>query len=395
MLLGLLESKRMKTDDQKQKSIKAARAFEFYVKYLWPLHRGFVKKRISRRCQKCAASERMLPLTAEGICSACSDMKATSGVQSIDFEKELLKLQTLLHEFQGKGSGAYDALVLYSGGKDSSFMIRKIQNEYPKLRVLALSIDNGFMSPVAQENINYLIPKLKVDHLFIKNRKELYIKLFRYALTHLNAEGGYGTVDFSDGELMLDTARKIAAEKSIPLILCGYSRFQVQNGLGLQTFESPFQKEASSRTETAGLRLSDIFTADEIKDYWWQGQVIAKEKIPRLLFPLFCWNLEEQEIIKQVQVWDLLPRESHSPIVTNHQLIPLIGVVDVHQLGYSSFEKEFCRMIREGKADRRHWQHIFEFLEYTSKTGLFVKPAVLESLEVLNLTLEQVKIKFD
>lgn len=385
----------MKTTDQKKKSIKAARAFELYVKYLWPLHRGFVKTRIARRCQKCAASERMLPLNLNGICFACLNNQAVPNNPKIDFDKELKKLQSLLAEYQGQGAGAYDALVLYSGGKDSSFMIRKIQMEFPKLRVLALSIDNGFMSLVAQENINYLIPKLKVDHLFVKNRKEIYIKLFRYALTHLNSEGGYGTVDFSDGELMLDTARKIAAEKSIPLILCGYSRFQVQNGLGLQTFESPAEKEMSPRIETAGLRLSDIFSDEEIKDYWWQGQLTAKEKTARLLFPLFCWNLEEQEIIKQVQDWDLLPRESHSPIVTNHQLIPLIGVVDVHQLGFSSFEKEFCRMIREGKADRKHWQYIFEFLEYTSRTGLFVKPAVLESLEVLNLTLEQVKIKFD
>lgn len=382
-------------NNQKEKSIKAARAFEFYVKNVWPWHRVFVKNRFSKRCENCAASDKMLPLNSENLCAECAVGKKVSQQKSINFIQEKDKLENLLTQYQGQGRKDYDALVLYSGGKDSSYMIKKIKNEFPKLRMLALSIDNGFISPVAKENIDYLIPKLNVDHVFVKPRKEIYIKLFRYALTHLNSEGGYGTLDFSDGELMLDTARRIAAEKSIPLILCGYSRFQVQNGLGLQSFESPRDKELTNRVETAGLPLRDIYTEKEIGEYWWQATKYSEDNVARLLFPLFCWNLEEQEIIKKVQEWGLLPEKSHSPIVTNHQLIPLIGVVDVHQLGYSSFEKEFCRMIREGKADRKHWQHVFEFLEYTSKTGLFVKPAVLESLEILNLTLEQVKIKFD
>jgi len=69
-------------------------------------------------------------------------------------------------------------------------------------------------------------------------------------------------------------------------------------------------------------------------------------------------------------------------------------VVDVHQLGYSSFEKEFCRMIREGKAERETWQHTFEFLEYTARTGLFVKPLVLDLLQQLDLRAEDVGVRF-
>jgi len=110
---------------------------------------------------------------------------------------------------------------------------------------------------------------------------------------------------------------------------------------------------------------------------------------------LYCWDLEESEIIKKVTEWGLVSPKKYSPIVTNHQLIPLLGVVDVHRFGFSSFEKEFCRMIREGKAEKEHWQKVFEFLEYTSRTGLFVKPTVLESLEQLDLSLKDVGIKFN
>ena len=49
----------------------------------------------------------------------------------------------------------------------------------------------------------------------------------------------------------------------------------------------------------------------------------------------------------------------------------------------------------EGRAEGEPWQHTFEFLEYTSKTGLFVKPLVLDLLKELDLTTQDVGVKFD
>ena len=114
----------------------------------------------------------------------------------------------------------------------------------------------------------------------------------------------------------------------------------------------------------------------------------------RLLFPLFAWNLDESAVARQVAEGGLLSPRENSPIVTNHQLIPLLGVVDIHRMGYSGFEKEFCRMIREGKAPLKRWRSVFEFLEYTARTGLFVKPIVLKALRDLDLTPDDVGIRF-
>ncbi len=250
------------------------------------------------------------------------------------------------------------------------------------------------MSPIAKANIDELLPKLNIDHMYVRPKRQFHKTLFRYALTHLNSQGGYGTVDFSDGEFMLDTARSIAANNKIPLILCGYSKYQVQNGLKLNSFESPRSLEQEARVETAGLKLKDIFKNQEDLDGWWQPSKYSPEAIARLIFPLFAWDLEEDAIKKQVGEWGLLQDKNNSPIVTNHLLIPLLGVVDVHLLGYSSFEIEFCRMIREGKANKKEWLHVFEFLEYVSKTGLFVKDNVITSLGWLNLDLKAVGIKF-
>lgn len=375
--------------------VKTARLFEFYVRRVWPVQRRFVASRLRRRCTQCAASEAMLPLNARGICTACERQSAQGQPprreRSAALEAELARIFAAA---QGTGRAQHDALVMFSGGKDSCYLVQRLKNEHPGLRLLACTVDNGFMSPVAKQNIDEVLPRLDIDHVFIRPHRSFYVKLFRYALTHLNAEGSYGTVDFSDGEFMLDAARNLAAEKGIPLIVCGYSRYQVENGLGLHHFESPADVERRSRIETAGLKLADIFDDDE-RRLWWQGPLLPDTPLARLLFPLYAWDLEEEDIKRQVVAWGLMSARNQSPIVTNHRLIPLLGVVDVHRFGYSSFEKEFCRMIREGKAERTTWQHTFEFLEYTSRTGLFVKPLVLDLLQELGLTTQDVGVRFD
>lgn len=381
----------------KDQILRTVRLFEFYVRYVWPLHRFFVRSQIARRCRKCAASERMSPLDPEHICQLCQN-KGTDNFEqkrkdrNLEAEKSLNEILSKHQNFSRQSQ--YDALILYSGGKDSTYLIHRIRREFPQLRILAYTIDNSFMSPIAKENVQDLIALMDVDHIFVRPPRQFYIQLFRYGLTHLNADGCYGTVDFSDGEFMLDTARRLAAEKKIPLILCGYSRYQVQNGLRLNDFESPRTQEMSDRREVAGLSLKDI-SSDEDVSRWWQASKWPSSDVARLLFPLFVWDLEEEEIKQKVLEWGLLTKKEYSPVATNHQLIPLLGVVDVHRLGYSSFEFEFCRMIREGKAKKKEWQYTFEFLEYTAKTGFFLKPMVIQLLSQLGLTLKDVGIEFN
>ncbi|CAN5479621.1 hypothetical protein BH10BDE1_BH10BDE1_24390 [soil metagenome] len=375
--------------------------FEFYVRFIWPVHRRFVRQQIASRCRRCAASEKMLRIETDGLCEAChryiaagDGETANSALRRNENAAEQERLNRILESHENTPGASYDALVLFSGGKDSSYLIHRLKLEHPRLRILAYTINNGFMSPIALGNIDDLVGRMAIDHVFVRPSRKWYELLFGYGLTHLNEDGAYGTVDFSDGEFMLDTARRIAAEKKIPLILCGYSRYQVQNGLNLNSFESPRERERSDRTSVAGFALSSVFTPTEVQN-WWHGSAWPEERVARLLFPLFVWDLEEDEIKRQVAAWGLLTKNDYSPAATNHQLIPLLGVVDVHRIGYSSFEPEFCRMIREGKADRKTWQFTFEFLEFTARTGLFIKRPVDDGLAWLNLTRTDVGITFE
>lgn len=305
---------------------------------------------------------------------------------------ESAALNELINAHAGRGAGGYDALVLFSGGKDSTYLVHRLREECPRVRLLAMTFDNTFMSPVAKANIERLVAQLDLAHVTVRPARATLAAIYRYCLTHLQGRGGYEVVDFSDGELLLDQARQLAAERGIPLIVCGYSRYQVQNGLQLNHFESPRERELADRTETAGLKLDDIVPRAQ-QTLWWRGSAWSPERVARLLFPLYAWDLDEEVIKQQVAAWGLLSPKQNNPIVTNHQLIPLLGVVDVHTLGYSSFEVELCRMVRDGKADRRHWLHVFELLEYSAKTGFFVRDAVESTLAQLGLTMGEVGIR--
>ena len=103
------------------------------------------------------------------------------------------------------------------------------------------------------------------------------------------------------------------------------------------------------------------------------------------MFPLFAWDLEENFIRDEVIRLGFLDETQVDPLVTNHTLIPLLGVVDVWNIGCSTYEPEFSQMIREGRAEKGHWRNMFEMIEYSAKTGAFVKETVREGLRRLDL----------
>ena len=141
--------------------LRAARLFEFYVHRVWPLHRLWAGRRLSRRCRRCALSERAAPLDAEGLCAPC---RAPSGPTAPPPD-DTPRLNEIISAHAGRGTGPHDALVLFSGGKDSVYMIRRLRDEHPRLRLLAFTHDNTFMSPVARDNIDRLDRRLDLERL--------------------------------------------------------------------------------------------------------------------------------------------------------------------------------------------------------------------------------------
>jgi N-acetyl sugar amidotransferase len=99
----------------------------------------------------------------DGICNYCSEFLARSG--DILNESDSIKserLNRLIREIKNRGAGKeYDCIVGVSGGVDSSWVL--VQAVRAGLRPLAVHMDNGWNSELAQNNIAMLVEKLGVD----------------------------------------------------------------------------------------------------------------------------------------------------------------------------------------------------------------------------------------
>ena len=70
--------------------------------------------------------------------------------------------------------------MAYSGGKDSTYTLQVLKQHYG-LRVLALTLDNGFVSDSAFSNMRNVTDKLGIDHIIFKPRFDLMKQIFRRA----------------------------------------------------------------------------------------------------------------------------------------------------------------------------------------------------------------------
>ena len=374
--------------------------FLHYLSTEWPLQRTNIVHELPKRCNRCILSEKCSPLV-DGLCESCrntSQPQETVDDEAPDSTKMQQEMTEILDQYQGRGIGQFDALVLFSGGKDSAWLLHRLLDEFPGLRLLAATIDNGFFSPVARSNAEHIINRLKqihqkqvVRHRTIKPKPQLYEHTFRYAFTHLNEGGCYTTVDRMDGDLAFDIGRNLAAEQGIPLMIAGLSPEQVERILGLHWFETDHTIERSRRTHSAGFRLDEIYSPQELM-HWWDGSKYPEDRVPRVLYPFYAWPYNEQLIREEVVQTGLIEAGQDNPLITNNDTIPLMLAVDICFLGYSGFEPEFAELVRQGKAERDTWLNFFRAVEYLTHQGRFLPQCIDDTLIRLKLTRDDVGI---
>jgi N-acetyl sugar amidotransferase len=97
---------------------------------------------------------------AEGVCNVCRQHEHKK--TAIDWTARHHELDELVAEY--KGRFAYDCIVPFSGGKDSTFTLYYLVKKYG-LKPLVVQFDHGFMRPRLEENNVRTFKKLGVDVL--------------------------------------------------------------------------------------------------------------------------------------------------------------------------------------------------------------------------------------
>lgn len=116
-------------------------------------------------CARCVldSSASDIKFDENGYCNYCSEFIKNSGsLLVIDSKEQNQKLERLITEVKKSGKGKkYDCIIGVSGGVDSSWAL--VQAVKLGLRPLAVHMDNGWNSELAQNNIANLVRALGVD----------------------------------------------------------------------------------------------------------------------------------------------------------------------------------------------------------------------------------------
>ena len=170
------------------------------------------------RCARCLLSVDFPAITfdSDGVCRHCREFDGFR--PHIDrYFKQPEDFERLAGQLKAGASGDYDCLLLYSGGKDSTYVLHRLQDF--GLRVLAFTFDNGYISDAAFENIKKTTAALGVDH--VTGDSEFMNKVFveslrsNYNVCHgcWNALNTVGT--------------QTAHQRGIPAVISGLSRGQI------------------------------------------------------------------------------------------------------------------------------------------------------------------------
>lgn len=118
-----------------------------------------------RVCANCVMDETAadIEFDADGVCNYCREYGAIhEKYVGSDHEAREARLAALVERIRADGKGKpYDCIVGVSGGVDSSYTLVKAKEL--GLRPLAVHMDNGWNSELAQNNIANLIQGLGVD----------------------------------------------------------------------------------------------------------------------------------------------------------------------------------------------------------------------------------------
>ncbi len=222
-------------------------------------------------CTRCGLPSNYpnVEIDEEGVCELCHSFEGYQQKVQSYFKTER-DLKRIFDQLKKQPKGEYDCIALLSGGKDSTYALAQLVEMGAK--VLAFTLDNGYISEQAKANIRRVVDALGVDHVF--GRTPAMNAIFVDSLHR------YSNVCNGCFKTIYTLSIQLALEKNIPYIITGLSRGQFfetrlteelfwNNQFDIEKIDQTIleARMAYHRTEDAvniALGTSHIFDQDDI-----------------------------------------------------------------------------------------------------------------------------------
>ena len=328
-----------------------------------------------KRCTNCVLPETFpgISFNELGVCNFCQNYKGHEHLQE-DRQKYRQKFENLINQYQNQSY--YDCLMAYSGGKDSTFTLTILKQRYG-LSILALTFDNGFISPFAQKNIRNVVDTLGIDLMLIKPRFDLLKKIFiessRNELYSPKTLERASTICTSCMGLVKFISLKTALEKNIPFITYGWSPGQAPISGSIFKNNPTMVRQMQQAIKTP----LDKIVGDAINNYFLEDTAFKNgTSFPYNVSPLAFLEYNEEKIFNTIKKlgWD--KPEDTDANSTNCLLNSYGNVIHKKRYHFHPYAFEMGKLVREGYLKRAEALSKLE-VEENIETVQYVKKKLL------------------
>jgi len=286
---------------------------------------------------------------ADGVCNYCRKHRGESAQLALKerYEKKFLRL------LEGNRGESYDVLMAYSGGKDSTYTLDLFVNRY-RLRVLALTFDNAFISRQSFDNIRTVCEAVGADSMIVGPNPALLKKIFSVAakrdLYSPKTLERASTICTSCIGLVKSILLRTALEKRIPFV-----------GYGWSPGQAPVQASVM-RTNAALMRstqqaifepLAGIVGREAILPYFvTEEQFSGPDLFPWNVHPLAFVEYDEEKILARNRELGWVKPDDTDPNSTNCLLNAYANHVHQARHGFHPYVWEIANMVRAGVLSR-------------------------------------------
>lgn len=295
----------------------------------------------------------------QGVCNYCRSYKPeTVCVEAKkEYEEKFIALAA-----EHRNPNGYDVLMAYSGGKDSTYTLDLFVNRY-RLKVLALTFDNTFISERSFVNMKIVTEVLGVDHMILRPNPNTLKRIFQVGsekeLFSPKAMERASTICTSCIGLVKAVTLRTALEKGIPFVGFGWSPGQAPLQASVMRTNPGLAKMTQKAIRDP---LCSVVGDDQILSQYFlpEGQYSDPEKFPWNIHLLAFLEYNEEKLIARNRElgWEKpLDTDANS---TNCMLNAYANEVHVNRYGFHPYAWEIANMVRAGVMTREKGLEKFE-----------------------------------
>jgi tRNA(Ile)-lysidine synthase TilS/MesJ len=284
----------------------------------------------------------------KGVCNYCRNSLLPDAEKKAEYKK---KLQELIDSV--KGRYAYDVIMAYSGGKDSTYTMYSLAHDYG-LKILSFTLDNGFISEKALENITRMTDLCGATSMIVRPPFGKMKSIFKVAAT----EDLYNTKTLDRASSICTTCigfvksmvLKKALNMNIPLAAYGWSPGQapitsaiMKTGARLQRFSNSTVRDPILKHSMVD--LSSYFLTDD-------DMSIPAERWPVNIHPLAFMDYNEENVLRTIESLGWQKPSDTDPNSSNCTLNALANYLHRQRFNFHPYAWEIAGIVRAGGLTR-------------------------------------------